>query len=208
MTRRGGSSGRWRQRQNADPYVERADREGWRSRAVFKLEQIQKRERVLRPGMVCIDLGASPGSWSQYAARLVGPKGRIIAVDLLEMDSLAHVEFLQADFGASETVARLRDMLGESSPNLVMSDMAPNISGNRVIDQPRSIALAEDALLFCDDVLGPQGDFLVKLFQGEGFDDFVTSVRARFNKVRLIKPKASRPASREIYLLARTHRMV
>jgi 23S rRNA (uridine2552-2'-O)-methyltransferase len=205
MTRRTGSSSRWRQRQDRDPYVERAAREGWRSRAVYKLEQIQAKERLLKAGTRCVDLGASPGGWSQYAARVTGPRGRVWAVDLLAMDPVPQVEFLQGDFTAAETLAALRGLLGDAAPDLVMSDMAPNISGNRPVDQARSMGLAEEALLFATEVLRPGGDFLVKLFQGEGFQPFVAQARGRFRAVRLLKPKASRPESREIYLVARNY---
>jgi len=172
---------------------------------VFKLEQLQAKERVIRPGMVCVDLGSSPGGWSQYAARIVGPKGRIWAVDLLPMDPVPGVEFLQGDFTSPETVQQLRTAMGGAGADLVMSDMAPNISGNRAIDQPRSMGLAEEALLFATEVLKPGGSFVIKLFQGEGFQEYVSSVRGKFKTVRLVKPKASRPESREIYLLARNY---
>ena len=205
MSRRTGSSSRWRQRQDRDPYVERAVREGWRSRAVFKLEQVQARERLLKPGMLCIDLGSAPGGWSQYAAKAVGPKGKIWAVDLLPMDPVPGVEFLQGDFTAQETLDKLRTAIGGRAADLVMSDMAPNISGNRAVDQPRSMGLAEEALLFATEVLKPGGGFLIKLFQGEGFQEYVKSVRGKFGTVKLVKPKASRPESREIYLLARNY---
>lgn len=208
MTRRGRSSHRWRQRQERDPYVDRAAREGWRSRAVFKLEQIQAKEKLIQPGMRCVDLGASPGGFSQFAAQRVGEKGAVWAIDLLPMDPIPGVRFLQGDFREPETVAEFRDSLGGQAVDLVMSDMAPNISGNRSIDQPRCMALAEEALAFAEEVLRPGGSFFVKLFQGEGFDDYVRTVRRRFAKTRLIKPKASRPESREIYLLARHYRMV
>jgi 23S rRNA (uridine2552-2'-O)-methyltransferase len=208
MPRRTGSSQRWRQRQERDIYVEQAGREGWRSRAVFKLEQIQAKERLLRPGIVCVDLGAAPGSWSQLAARLVGPSGRVIALDLLPMDEIPGVEFLQGDFTAAETLERLRALVGARPIDLVMSDMAPNISGNRAIDQPRSMALIEEALAFGREVLKPGGDFLTKAFQGEGVDAFVREMRQSFKTVKTIKPKASRPESREIYLLARSFGMV
>ena len=205
MSRRSGSSGRWRQRQERDPYVERAAREGWRSRAVFKLEQIQAKERLLRPGMRCVDLGASPGGWSQYAAGIVGPRGRVWALDLLPMDSVPGVEFVQGDFTMPETLEILRAAMAGEKVDLVMSDMAPNISGTRAVDQPRSMGLAEEALLFATEVLKPGGAFVVKLFQGEGFQEFVRRVRGEFASVRLIKPKASRPESREIYVLARNY---
>jgi 23S rRNA (uridine2552-2'-O)-methyltransferase len=205
MSRRTGSSTRWRRRQDKDPYVERAVKEGWRSRAVFKLQQIQAKEHVLKPGMRCVDLGASPGGWSQYAARVVGPRGRVWAVDLLPMGSLPGVEFLQGDFTRPETLRALRELMGGEQADLVMSDMAPNISGNRAVDQPRSIGLAEEALEFATEVLRPGGGFLIKLFQGEGFGEYVKRVRNQFGAARLVKPKASRPESREIYLLARNY---
>jgi 23S rRNA (uridine2552-2'-O)-methyltransferase len=204
MPRRTGSSQRWRQRQERDIYVDQANREGWRARAVYKLEQIQAKERLLRPGMVCVDLGAAPGSWSQLAARLVGPTGRVVAVDLLPVDDIPGVDFLLGDFTTAETIERLRALLGDRPVDLVMSDMAPNISGNRAIDQPRSMALIEEALLFARETLKPGGDFLTKAFQGEGVDAFVRELRQSFKTVKTIKPKASRPESREIYLLARS----
>jgi 23S rRNA (uridine2552-2'-O)-methyltransferase len=207
MPRRTGSSQRWRQRQERDIYVEQAGRGGWRSRAVFKLEQIQAKERLLRAGTVCVDLGSAPGSWSQLAARLVGPSGRVIAVDLLPMEPLTGVEFLQGDFTAPETLAALRNLVGTKPIDLVMSDMAPNISGNRVMDQPRSMALLDEALLFAREVLRPGGDFLVKAFQGEGIDAFTRELKGHFRTVKTLKPKASRPESREIYLLARSFGM-
>jgi 23S rRNA (uridine2552-2'-O)-methyltransferase len=204
MPRRTGSSQRWRQRQERDIYVDQATREGWRARAVFKLEQIQAKERLLRPGIVCVDLGAAPGSWSQLAARVVGPTGRVVAVDVLPMDDIPGVDFLLGDFTTVETVERLRALLGDRRVDLVMSDMAPNISGNRAIDQPRSMALIEEALGFARETLKPGGDFLTKAFQGEGVDAFVRELRQSFETVKTIKPKASRPESREIYLLARS----
>lgn len=207
MSPRRGSSGRWRRRQERDPYVERAAREGRRSRAVFKLEEVQSRHRILRKGSVCVDLGASPGGWSQYASGVVAPGGRIIAVDLLPMEPIDGVEFLAGDFTGKETKRRLLTLLGAARADLVMSDTAPNISGNRAIDQPRSLLLAEEALYLARETLRPGGHFLVKLFQGEGFEGFVAGVRHEFSDVRLIKPKASRPASREIYLLARNYAM-
>ncbi len=207
MSRRGGSSSRWKQRQERDPYVERAVREGWRSRAVFKLAQIHEKERLLRPGMRIVDLGASPGGWSQYAARIVGPKGRIWAIDLLPMDPVPGVEFLLGDFTDPDVLEALKRAIGPEKVDLVMSDMAPNISGMRAVDQPRSMALAEEALWFAMEVLARGGTFLVKLFQGEGFPEFVQRARDEFRTVRLVKPKASRPESREIYMLARNYGM-
>ncbi len=207
MPRKTGSSRRWRARQERDIYVEQATKAGWRSRAVFKLEQIQAKERLLKPGVVCVDLGSAPGSWSQLAARLVQPGGRVVAVDLLPMDVIPGVDFLQADFTRPETVAALKQMLGGAQVDLVMSDMAPNISGNRAMDQPRSLALLDEALLFATEVLKPGGDLLMKAFQGDGIDTLTRELRRHFATVKTIKPKASRPESREIYLLARTYGM-
>ena len=203
MPRRTGSSQRWRQRQERDIYVEQATRDGWRSRAVFKLEQIQEKEQLLRRGTVCVDLGSAPGGWSQLAAKLVGPTGRVVAIDLLPMEPIPGVEFLLGDFTHPETLEALRNLVGPKPIDLVMSDMAPNISGNRTMDQPRSLALLDEALLFAREVLRPGGDFLVKAFQGEGIDVFTRELRGSFGTVKTLKPKASRPESREIYLLAR-----
>ena len=207
MPRRTGSSQRWRARQERDVYVEQAARGGWRARAVFKLEQIQSKERLLKPGSVCVDLGSAPGSWSQLAVRLVGSTGRVVAIDLLPMDAIPGVDFLQGDFTDADTVTKLKEMLGGAEVDLVMSDMAPNITGNRAIDQPRSLLLLEEALLFATEVLKPGGDLLVKAFQGEGIDSFTRDLKRHFATVKTIKPKASRPESREIYLLARTYGM-
>jgi 23S rRNA (uridine2552-2'-O)-methyltransferase len=207
MPRRTGSSQRWRQRQERDIYVEQANEAGWRSRAVFKLEQIQAKERLLKSGTVCVDLGSAPGSWSQLAARVVQPAGRVIAVDLLPMDAVPGVDFLQGDFTLPATLDALRALIGTTPVDLVMSDMAPNITGTRAMDQPRSLALLEEALLFATEVLRPGGDFLVKAFQGEGIDAFTRELRLRFKTVKTVKPKASRPESREIYLLARSFGM-
>ena len=207
MPRRTGSSQRWRQRQERDIYVEQATRAGWRSRAVFKLEQIQAKERLLGIGTVCVDLGAAPGGWSQLAARLVGPAGRVVAVDLLPMEPIPGVDFLEGDFTAPETLEALRKLIDDRPVDLVMSDMAPNISGNRVIDQPRSMALLDEALVFAREVLRPGGHFLAKAFQGEGIDGFKRELKAHFKVVKTLKPKASRPESREIYLLARSFGM-
>jgi len=183
--------------------VQRARREGWRSRAVFKLEQIDRKERLLKPGMVCVDLGAAPGGWSQYVTRKLDGGARIVAVDLLPMDSLPDVEFLQGDFRDDDVLARLLEMLGDARADLVMSDMAPNITGTKAVDQPRSMYLAELALDLARRVLAPGGSFVCKLFQGEGFDAFVRETRNSFERVRVIKPEASRPGSREVYLVAR-----
>ena len=207
MPRRTGSSRRWQARQERDFYVEQANRAGWRSRAVFKLEQIQSKERLIERGSVCVDLGSAPGSWSQLAARLVGETGRVVAVDLLPMEPIAGVDFVAGDFTSPDTVNALKELIGGRSVDLVMSDMAPNLSGNRAIDQPRSLALNDEALLFAREVLRAGGDFLVKAFQGEGIDAFTRDLKAHFKTVKTLKPKASRPESREIYLLARSYGM-
>jgi 23S rRNA (uridine2552-2'-O)-methyltransferase len=205
MSRRTPSSQRWRQRQERDVYVDRAQREGWRSRAVFKLQEINATEKLLATGMTCVDLGAAPGGWSQLAARLVGESGHVIAVDVLPMEPIAGVEFILGNFADEATVAEVHRVVGERRVGLVMSDMAPNISGNRAIDQARSLALLEAALSFAADVLAERGALLLKAFQGEGVDEFTRELRNRFTKVRVIKPKASRAESREIYLLARNY---
>ena len=201
------SSGSWRERQERDPFVVRARAEGWRSRAVYKLEQIDKKERLLKPGMVVIDLGAAPGSWSQYITEKLQGRVRIIALDLLEMDAVPSVELIQGDFREDDVLEKLDAALGEGRADLVISDMAPNISGNRSVDQPRSMYLAELALDLCDRALKPGGDFVCKLFQGEGSDAFIVAARQRFGRVRVMKPDASRPGSREVYLVARNYQL-
>ena len=197
------SSGSWRERQEKDPYVQRARREGWRSRAVFKLEEIDARERLLKPGMVCVDLGSAPGGWSQYVTATLRGRARIVAVDLLAMDALPDVEFIQGDFQDDAVFEQLLESAGSGGVDLVMSDMAPNISGTRAVDQPRSMYLVELALDMARRVLKPGGSFVCKVFQGEGFDDFVREARNSFARVRVMKPKASRAGSREVYLVAR-----
>jgi 23S rRNA (uridine2552-2'-O)-methyltransferase len=197
------SSGSWRDRQERDPWVQRARREGWRSRAVFKLEQIDRKERLLKRGMVCVDLGSAPGGWSQYVTSQLDGHARIVAVDLLPMDALPGVEFVQGDFREDAVFGQLLDAVGAAGADLVMSDMAPNITGTRAVDQPRSMYLAELALDMARRVLKPGGDFVCKIFQGEGFDEFVRDTRNSFERVRVIKPEASRSGSREVYLVAR-----
>ena len=197
------SSGSWRQRQERDPYVQKARKEGWRSRAVFKLEEIDRKERLLKPGMVCVDLGSAPGGWSQYVTEKLKGRARIIAVDLLPMDALPDVEFVQGDFLEDEVFEQLLAAVGDEGADLVMSDMAPNISGTKAVDQPRSMYLVELALDMAKRVLKPGGDFVCKVFQGEGFDEFVRDTRNSFERVRVIKPGASRSGSREVYLVAR-----
>ena len=197
----------WRRDQAKDPYFARALREGWRSRAVFKLDEIQARQHILRPGLACVDLGASPGGWSQYIARKVGPRGQVWALDMRPMEPVLGVTFVQGDFDSLEILERFKGTLAETKIDLVMSDMAPNISGNWSHDQPRALSLAEGALAFAKKVLNPGGNFLVKLFQGEGFEAYIDTVRPKFDTVRILKPKASRSESREVYLLARDYGM-
>jgi 23S rRNA (uridine2552-2'-O)-methyltransferase len=197
------SSHRWLKEHFDDEYVKRAQREGWRSRAVFKLEEIQEKDRILKPGMTVVDLGAAPGGWSQYALGLVGRKGVIVATDILPMEPLPGVEFVQGDFREDSVLDELLNRLKGREIDLVMSDIAPNISGVQAVDLPRAMYLAELAVDFADRVVRPGGDLLVKLFQGEGFDVLLQDLRSRYDKVLMRKPKASRPRSREVYALAR-----
>ncbi|MFI4891533.1 MAG: 23S rRNA (uridine(2552)-2'-O)-methyltransferase RlmE [Steroidobacterales bacterium] len=208
MPKRTKSSARWLAEHASDEFVKRAQREGWRSRAVYKLEEIQRRERLLRPGIRCVDLGAAPGSWSQYAARLLGGSGRIVATDILPMDAIPGVEFVLGDFREPAVLEEVLKRIGADKVDLVLSDMAPNMAGIDAVDQPRSMYLAELALEFADRVLVPGGDLLVKLFQGEGFDQIIREARHRYGRVITKKPKASRTRSAEIYLLARQFGMV
>jgi 23S rRNA (uridine2552-2'-O)-methyltransferase len=186
-----------------DQYVQRAQREGWRSRASFKLAEIIETDRLLRPGMLVVDLGAAPGGWSQYVAGALGGRGRVLAVDLLPMTGLAGVEFVQGDMRDDSLRAGLLERLGGARAGLVMSDMAPNISGIRSVDQPRSLELAELALDLATQVLAPGGALVVKLFQGEGVGGYQNAVRQRFASVRSRKPDASRARSRELYVVAK-----
>lgn len=197
------SSRRWLKEHFDDEFVKRAQREGFRSRAVYKLDEIQQRDRAIRPGMTIVDLGAAPGGWSQYALGLIGRKGRIVATDILPMDPLPGVEFVQGDFRDEAVLQQLLQAVQGRAVDLVMSDIAPNISGVDAVDQPRSMYLAELAVDFADKVLRPGGDLLLKLFQGEGFDPLLRDLRSRYDKVVIRKPKASRPRSREVYALAR-----
>jgi 23S rRNA (uridine2552-2'-O)-methyltransferase len=208
MNRRSRSSDRWLKEHFADPFVQRAQREGWRSRAVFKLEEIDRREKLLKPAAVCLDLGAAPGAWSQYAARRVGRKGRVVASDILPMPPVTGVQFVQGDFTAAAVFERILSLLPAGEVDVVLSDMAPNLSGVDVIDQPRSMYLAELALEMAGRALKPGGDALIKVFQGAGFAELLQAARAKFARVRLVKPPASRSRSPEIYLLARQFRLV
>jgi 23S rRNA (uridine2552-2'-O)-methyltransferase len=201
------SSHQWLKSHFDDEYVKRAQREGYRSRAVYKLAEIQQKDHLLRPGMTVVDLGAAPGGWSQYAAPLLGAKGRIIALDILPMDALPGVEFIQGDFREDEILGELAGILGKTRVDLVMSDMAPNISGMDAVDQPRSMYLAELAADFAAQVLGKGGDLLFKAFQGEGFDESLRDLRSQYQKVQIRKPRASRPRSREVYVLGKGRRV-
>ena len=208
MPKRSKSSARWLAEHANDEFVKRAQREGWRSRAVFKLAEIQRSERLLRPGIRCVDLGAAPGGWSQYAARIVGGAGRIVATDILPMDSIPGVDFVQGDFRDAGVLEQVLSHIGANKVDLVLSDMAPNMAGIDAVDQPRSMYLAELALEFAERVLAPGGVTLVKLFQGAGFDQIIKDARRRYGRVVTKKPKASRTRSPEIYLLARQFGMV
>ncbi len=208
MPKRSKSSARWLAEHASDEFVKRAKTEGWRSRAVFKLQEIDQRERLLRKGIRCVDLGAAPGGWSQYAARAIGAGSRIVATDILAMDAIPGVEFVQGDGRAAAGRAPGLTRLGGQKVDLVLSDMAPNMAGIDAVDQPRSMYLAELAVEFADRVLAPGGDLLVKVFQGEGFEQMIRDLRRRFERVSTKKPKASRARSPEIYLLARQFRMV
>lgn len=202
------SSHRWMRRHVSDAYVKRARQEGYRSRAAYKLLEIQERDRIIRPGQVVVDLGAAPGGWSQIARELVGGKGAVMALDLLPMEPIPGVEFIQGDFREPEPLDALRLALGGRPVDLVISDMAPNITGIAAVDQPRSIYLCELALAFADETLTTGGGFVTKIFQGEGFDPFVRELKARFGRVVTRKPSASRPKSREVYLVAGNYKSV
>jgi 23S rRNA (uridine2552-2'-O)-methyltransferase len=197
------SSNRWLQEHVNDPYVKRAQIDGYRSRASYKLLELIKKDKLIRPGMLVIDLGSAPGSWSQVVAPLVGDKGRVIASDILPMDALADVEFIQGDFTETSVLEKILAALNGQQADLVISDMAPNISGINAADQPASMYLVELALDMARQVLKPNGDFVAKVFNGEGFDDYFKSLRSCFNKAVIRKPDASRARSREVYVVGK-----
>jgi len=199
------SSGRWLQRHFNDAYVRQAQQAGYRSRAAFKLLEINERDHILRPGMTVIDLGAAPGGWTQVVAKIVGERGRIIALDILPMDSMPGVRFIHGDFREDAVFAALLEMVGEQRVDLVISDMAPNISGMKSVDQPRAMYLAELALDLARKVLSPGGTLLVKAFEGEGMEALRRELRVSFKTLVTRKPKASRPSSREVYMLAKNY---
>jgi 23S rRNA (uridine2552-2'-O)-methyltransferase len=193
----------WMQEHVTDPYVRKAQAEGMRSRAAYKLQQLAERDNLLKPGMVVVDLGSAPGGWSQVAGRVVGPEGRVVGVDLLEMLPVPGVRFVQGDFSDEAVLAEVEKLLDGRAVDLVLSDMAPNMSGVASVDQARSIGLAELALDFTVNHLKPQGNFLVKVFQGSGFETLVADIRRRFVQVMIRKPEASRSRSNEVYLVAK-----
>ncbi|MDE2256743.1 MAG: 23S rRNA (uridine(2552)-2'-O)-methyltransferase RlmE [Xanthomonadaceae bacterium] len=196
------SSSRWLKEHFSDPFVKRAQAEGWRSRAVFKLEELIERDRLLKPGMVVVDLGAAPGGWSQMVRERLGDAGRIVALDILPMQGIAGVEFIEGDFREDEVLQRLEATLNGAPVDLVLSDIAPNMSGVDSADQARAMHLAELAKEFAAVHLKPGGAFVVKLFQGRGFDEYLKNLRKAYERVSMRKPKASRARSAEVYAIA------
>lgn len=206
MAKKKSSSKAWLKEHREDPFVQQALRDGYRSRASYKLLELQKRDKLIKPGMTVVDLGSAPGSWSQVAAELVGHRGRVIASDILPMDSLADVAFIQGDFTEEAVFDEICAEIGENAVDLVISDMAPNMSGIAAVDQPSSMYLVELALDMACRVLSPGGGFVAKVFQGEGFDEILRDTRVQFSRVLTRKPDASRPRSREVYLVAKGRR--
>lgn len=197
------SSNRWLDEHVNDPYVKQAQIDGYRARAAYKLIELNEKDKLIRPGMLVVDLGSAPGSWSQIAGRMVGVHGRVVASDILPMDSLENVDFIQGDFTEESVFHQILEKLGGARADLVISDMAPNISGVDVADQAASMYLVELALDMAAQVLKPKGNFVAKVFQGEGFDDYVKQVRQQFQTVVIRKPAASRPRSREVYVVGK-----
>jgi 23S rRNA (uridine2552-2'-O)-methyltransferase len=197
------SSGSWLQEHVNDPFVKQAQRDGYRSRSSYKLIQLNERDRLIRPGMLIVDLGSAPGGWSQVATRLAGEQARVVATDILPMDPLKNVDFIQGDFTEEAVLNQVLERLGGRKPHLVICDIAPNISGVDSADQASSMYLVELALDFVRQALEPKGDFVVKVFQGAGADAYIKDVRTSFDKVFIRKPAASRPRSREVYLVAK-----
>lgn len=197
------SSQRWLKEHFDDPYVKQAQKDGYRSRASYKLLDIQEKDHILSKGMTVVDLGAAPGGWSQVVSQIIGDQGKLIASDILPMDSIADVTFIQGDFTDNEIFHNLLNAMDNEQADLVISDMAPNMSGMRSVDQPKAMLLCELALDFALRVLKPRGNFLIKIFQGEGFDDYLKQIRENFDKVHIRKPSSSRDRSREQYLLAK-----
>lgn len=200
--KRSASSTRWLNEHFKDRFVQQAQKKGLRSRAWFKLEEIQKTDKLFKPGITVVDLGAAPGGWSQYVASVIGQSGRIIACDILPMDPIVGVDFLQGDFREEAVLNALLERVGDQKVQVVMSDMAPNMSGQPAVDIPKAMYLTELALDMCRDVLAPNGSFIVKVFQGEGFEEYLKAVREMFKIVKIRKPEASRARSREVYIVA------
>ncbi|GAA0340675.1 23S rRNA (uridine(2552)-2'-O)-methyltransferase RlmE [Morganella psychrotolerans] len=200
--KRSASSSRWLQEHFSDKYVLQAQKKGLRSRAWFKLEEIQQGDNIFKPGMTIVDLGAAPGGWSQYAVNHIGQSGRVIACDLLPMDPIVGVDFLQGDFRDENVLNALLGRVGDKKVQVVMSDMAPNMSGTPAVDIPRAMYLVELALDMCRSALAPGGSLIIKVFQGDGFDQYLRDVRSLFTKVKVRKPDASRARSREVYIVA------
>lgn len=197
------SSHRWLQEHVNDPYVKQAQKDGYRSRSSYKLIELNEKDRLIRPGMLILDLGSAPGGWSQVAGKLVGAKGRVLATDILPMDPVKNVEFIQGDFTDEAVFNQILEALKGAKPDLIISDIAPNITGIDSADQGASMYLVELALDMVRRVLKPKGNFVCKVFQGTGSDAFLKDVRTSFEKVSVRKPAASRPRSREVYLVAR-----
>ena len=199
------SSGNWLKEHFDDEYVKLSQKEGYRSRAIYKLKEIQQKDKLIRPNMQVVDLGAAPGGWSQYATELVGNNGRVVASDILPINPLPFVEFIQGDFTEETVLNEILDVLNKDEKNykadVVISDMAPNITGVEAIDQPRSIYLCELSLDMARQILKPGGSFVVKVFQGDGSDAFLKEIRSSFKQVKIRKPAASRPRSREVYMV-------
>ena len=207
MAARSKSSQRWLKEHFADPFVKKAQADGMRSRAAYKLEELLEKDRLLKPGMVVVDLGAAPGGWSQVLRRTLRDRqgnddGRVIAMDILDMPPIAGVEFVHGDFREAEALSRLEALLGDARVDLVLSDMAPNMTGVDTVDQARAMYLSELARDFSEAHLRHGGDFLIKLFQGEGFDAYIADLRKRYAKLQIRMPAASRRRSNEVYALA------
>ena len=203
MAKKRGSSKAWLKEHRDDVYVQRAHADGYRSRACYKLLELNEKDRFIKPGMTVVDLGSAPGGWSQVAAQLVGHKGRVIASDILPMDAIAGVDFIQGDFTEQSVFDEIQAVIGTDQPSVVLSDMAPNMSGIVDVDQPKAMYLVELALDLAVQMLPQGGVFAAKVFHGEGFDDWLKSVRSNFQSVNSRKPAASRPRSKEVYVVAK-----
>lgn len=204
---RSASSKRWLQEHVNDKYVKEANKRGLRSRAFFKIEELNQKDKLMKQGDTVVDLGAAPGGWSQFAVEALGPEGTVIACDILAMDPIAGVDFLRGDFREQAVLDALLDRIDGKNVDLVMSDMAPNMSGNDTVDQAQSMYLVELALDMCHQVMKPDGKFVVKVFQGEGFDQFMADVKSAFKVVKVRKPESSRARSREVYLVATGYKL-